>query len=486
MFRSKQYDYPLIVIGAGAGGLVIALGAAKAGKKVLMIEAGNYGGDCTNFGCIPSKALIEAAHFAHAVKQAQEFGIALSLASFDAKGVLDRTRRIISSVKKEEDQAALKEHQIDTLTGFASFEDPHSLKVTLTDGGIKWVSGKQIVIATGSRPKIPKVAGIHTVPYYTNETIFDLQEIPETLAVLGGGPIGCELGQAFQRLGSQVILIQKHPNLLTKEELEASALVEQALKKEGVQLHLGMHPAKAEMRNGKIALLCESNAMGESAPIEATHLLIAAGRVPNIAKLRLESAHVNYNRFGVMVDAYGRSSQKHIWAVGDVAGHALFTHIAKNEARTVLWNILSPYPFLKKEDNYQSIPRVTFTDPELASFGLSEQAAREQYGHAQITVHTIPFTDVDRAITASRTEGFVKVIAKKWSGKVLGATIVGPRAGEMITELTLAKHSHVPLRKIATLIHPYPTYNQGVRKAAEQWLTQTLKPFIPQFFGWQD
>ncbi len=478
-----KYDYPIIVIGAGAGGLVIAIGAAKAGKKVLLVDKGTWGGDCTNFGCIPSKSLIESAHAAHATRHGKELGINATLSSFECKDALERTRRIVQQVKDEESPDALHEHHVDTLTGLASFTDSHTLKIELNEGGVKTVTGKNIIIATGSHPVTPSIQGLEDVPHYNNETIFDLTEIPTKLAILGGGPIGCELGQAFSRLGSEVSIIQRHRQILKKEEPEAARVVEDAFKKEGIHFYLGYHTAKISQNNGTINLFLEDLEHGDSTPLEVSHLLIATGRKPTIASLNLEAAGVNAHEQGVMVDSYGRTSRKNIWAVGDVAGHALFTHVAENEARSVLRNLLLPFPFHKKEDSKQSVPRVTYTDPEVASFGATEHKAKELYGESSIAIYYVPFNAVDRAVTSGRTEGFIKVITKKWSSKILGATIVGPRAGEMLPELSLAKHAGIPFRKLASLIHPYPTYNQGIRKAADQWLTKTILPFILKFIG---
>lgn len=478
MFGSKNYDYPIIVIGAGAGGLVVAIGAAKAGKRVLLVEKGNYGGDCTNFGCIPSKSLIASAHVAHAVRSSEAYGLETSFSSFSATGALARAREIVASIRHHEDPEALAVHGVDTLTGTASFKDPHTLTVKLADGEEKKVTGGQIVIAAGSSPNIPPIEGLDQVPFMTNETIFDLEKVPQSLAVIGGGPIGSELAQAFQRLGSKVTIIQRPDHLLHKEELSARIAIETAFRNEGITLYLAHQASKVKREGDKIVLTLANGK--DEVEISVTHLLVSAGRRPNSRDLALDKVGITHTKRGIDVDMYGRTSQKHVWAIGDIAGHAIFTHVAENEARTVLTNLLLPWH--TKLDNKQAIPRVTYTDPEVACTGLSEEAAKEQYGKDRITTYTVPFTEVDKAITASRTEGFVTLITKKWSGKIIGATIVGPRAGEMLSEVTLAMREGIPLRRLASLIHPYPTYSLAIRKAADQWLTKTI---IPSLLFWR-
>lgn len=462
---SNGSSYPIVVIGAGAGGLVVAVGATKAGKKVLLIEKGNYGGDCTNFGCIPSKSLIASGHSAAAIKEGKELGIEFSSQIIQANQSLARVRQIIADIRSHEDPAALKKLGLETLTGTAKFEGPNILRVN-----DHLVKAKNIVIATGSSPFIPSVKGLDKTPFLTNETIFELKEIPKSLVVLGGGPIGCELAQAFLRLGSTVSLIHSHTELLNKEEPVAREVIAQQFKSEGMSLHLGIGVKEINYCDGQFRVFLEN---GKT--VESEALLVSVGRKPNVASLNLEAAGVNYTDKGIAVDAYGRTNQPHIWAVGDVIGTPFFTHWAENQARSVLTSLLLPFPFKKKIDRNQPIPRVTYTDPEVASMGLSEKEAGTQY---TIATYTVPFSQVDRAITAGQTKGFVKIVTKKWSSKILGCTIVGPRAGEMLGEISLAMYTGIPLRKLSALIHPYPTYNGAIRKAADLWLTQTILPLF--------
>lgn len=451
-----EQEFPVVVVGAGAGGLVIAIGCARAGKKVLLIERGHWGGDCTNFGCIPSKTLIGAA------ERGEEGKKALSL-----------VHKIVSDVRSHEEPAILEKMGMKTLNATASFLSPNLIEAREPNGKVHQIRAKKIVIAAGSSPFIPPIAGLKGTPFLTNETIFSLETAPSSLIVLGGGPIGCELAQAFQRLGSKVKLVESHDKLLVREPKEAGEVILEQFNKEGMEVHLGSHVEKVEYREKSFLLTFSSGKK-----IEGEQLLVSVGRKPSLEELHLEKGGIHYTNQGIVVDSYGRTNQKHIFAVGDSVGAPFFTHLAENRARAVLTTLLLPSFLKKKIDLKQPIPRVTFTDPEVASVGLSEEEAIEQYGAKRIAIYFVPMKEVDRAITQERTEGFVKVVTKRWSSQILGATIVCPRAGEMLQEITLAIYAKIPLRKLASIIHPYPTYSLAIRKAADRWLTQTIIPFL--------
>lgn len=451
--------HDLIVIGAGAAGLVVAIGAAKAGKKVLLIEKGSYGGDCTNFGCIPSKSLIASAKAAHAVKHASDLGIQIDRPSVEGKGAFKRVREIVAEMRSHEDPAALKALGVETETGTASFQDSRTLLVNE-----KKVQGKQIVIATGSYPFIPPIEGLEKNPFLTNETIFDLEEVPKSLLFIGGGPICSELAQAMARLGAQVTIIEQQ-ELLAREDEEARHVLMKTFQKEGISLELGNAPQHITYANRQFVVSTETKTL------EADHLFIGVGRRPHLQELALDRAGIEWSENGIVTNAYGQTSKNHIWAVGDATGPPFFTHYAENQARTVLKNLLLPFRVKKSR---QAIPRVTYTDPEVASIGLLTNEALEVYGAKKLAIYTIPFSEVDRNITNGRTEGFVKIITKKWSSQIIGATIVGPRAGEMLMEISVAMLTKTPLRKLSNLIHPYPIESLAIRKAADLWLTQTI------------
>jgi len=468
----KEKKYPFVVIGAGAGGLVVAIGLAKAKKKVLLIEKAHYGGDCTNFGCIPSKSLIAAAEYAHNIKLSSQMGITLENTQFNADLALERVRNIVASVKAHEDEEALKKLHVDALTGTASFIDPHTLRV-IDKENTEWkIKSKNIIIATGSSPYVPPIDGLKDTPYLTNETVFHLKKIPKRMIVLGGGPIGTELTQAFNRLGAEVFLVHKNKKLLARESEKAGKILEETFQKEGIKLFLDFQTQRVSFSNE--VFQNEINNGDRIETIEAEALLVSAGRHANLNDLHLENANIYAHEKGIEVDKYGRTSQKHIFAIGDIAGPPFFTHLAENRARSVLTTLLLPGPLKKKIDLKQVVPRVTYTDPEIASAGLLEEDAIQKYGSNKIATYTVPFEEVDRAVTQNCQDGFITIVTKKWSSKILGVSIVGPRAGEMIGEILLAIRENIPLRKLISLIHPYPTYLQAIRKAADMWLTKTI------------
>lgn len=456
-------DYSVIVVGAGAGGLVVAIGLAKAGKKVLLVEKGHWGGDCTNFGCVPSKSLIASAERAHAAGHLEGKG----------RHEMVRVRSIVQSIRSHEDPDALAKHGVDTLTGVARFRDPHILQIETDTGDIHLVKGRRIVLATGSTPLIPNLPNLKDTPFLTNETVFELPEVPDSMIVLGGGPIGCELAQAFSRLGTKVSLVHRREQLLKKEEPLASQVIAGSFEKEGMDLFLGYQSESVSYEDGTFQL-----SVRKQVPkvLKANELLVAVGRRPNLEALNLDVAGVRYSETGIETDRYGRTSQKHIYAIGDVTGGPAFTHAAENRGRSVLVSLLLPWN--QKLDLRQPVPRVTYTDPEIASIGMTDAEAKAQLGEKKVKTYTLSMEEVDRAITAGRTEGFIRVVTKKWSSQILGATIVAPRAGEMLMELSLAMWARIPLKKLAKLIHPYPIYNQGIRKVADLWLTQTLLPML--------
>ncbi|MGE3954305.1 MAG: NAD(P)/FAD-dependent oxidoreductase [Parachlamydiales bacterium] len=474
-----KHDYQAIVIGAGAGGLVVAIGLGRAGKRVLLIDKGTWGGDCTNFGCVPSKSLIAASHIAHHIKDPSPWGIKAESPKFNADGALERTRQIVKQIRSHEEPVGLKENGVETLEGVATFVDPHTLQVALTGGGERRVSGAFIVIATGSYPAYPhRVKGIENVPFVTNETIFDLERIPKRMVVMGGGPIGCELGQAFSRLGSQVTITQHNVGLLMKEEPEVRELLQEAFEKEGIECLIEWEVQEAAKEGGEIVLKAVHKRTGESRALRCDVLVSAAGRRPNLEKLKLENVGIETPKKGLETDAYGRTKHKHIYAIGDATHSYPFTHMAENQGRAVLTSLLIPGPFGKKLDRAQAVPKVTYTSPEVASAGMTSAEAIEQYGKGRVAIYKVPMAKVDRAICAGETAGIIIVVTKKWSGKILGCTIMASRAGEMLQELTCAMQNGISIKKLAKLIHPYPTFSLGIRAAADKWLTETVIPLF--------
>lgn len=453
--------YPFVVIGGGVSGLSAALGLAKAGKKVLVIKD-NCGESSANSSGILSKALLEVSRKVKHFPDLQKGGIALKL-----------VREIIAGIRQKEDSKALQALGIQTLKAKAYFLSKNRLALAAEDLEVH-VQADQIVIAAGSSPFIPKIPGLEQTPYLTNETVFSLPAVPESLCVIGGGSFGSELAQAFSNLGTRVVQIHSGHQLIDKEEPEAAAIILETFENLGIEVHLNDVPRKITYPDGMFHVELEEKV------IQTTHLLVAAGQIPNISDLQLDNAEVKYSAKGIPTDVYGRSNQKHIWVVGDAMGQEQFAHFTKNRAKEVLLNLIHPFNF--KWDRKQAIPRVTYTDPEVASFGMLEKEAIEILSKKHIKVLYVPFTEVDSAITAGREEGFVKVITEKDSGQILGATIVGPCAGEMLPELSLAAYCKISIKKIGKLIHPYPTYNNAIHKAAEIWKKEVFIPKLKQPF----
>lgn len=457
----KNFSY--IIIGSGSSGLVIAIGLARAKKDVLLIEKGNFGGDCTNYGCIPSKSIIASAKAAHFITSSKDFGIGLDLNSINLDNSLQRTRNIVEEVRSTEDKNALEKHGVTVLQGKALFLDKHTLNVETGKDSFQ-VLGKKIIIATGSSPKIPEIENLHTVDYLTNESVFELKKIPQSLIVLGGGPIGAELAQTFQRLGAKVSLVHSHKTLLTRESEKTGKVLKETFENEGIQLFLSSHPKSIDKTSNGILLKVEENDSKEIRTIEAEKILIATGRKPNI-DLDLEKASIDFTENGISTNAYKQTSQKHIYAVGDCSGPPFFTHLAEHQARTVLQSLL----LFRKKVDLQPIPRVTYTDPEVATIGLTEEEALPN-----MKVYYLPFSKIDRAVCEGKTNGFITIVTKKWSSKILGATIVGPHAGELLMEIALAMKFNISLRKLNKVIHAYPIYSRGFRKISDLYLTETL------------
>lgn len=466
--------YPYVVVGAGAGGLVIAIGLAKLRRRVLLIEKGQMGGDCTNVGCIPSKALIAAAEAAYGARHAKELGIEVS--SVHAEGALAYVRSVVEQIRAKEEPPELEKIGVDVARGEAHFLDSHTLEVE----GVGQVEAKKIVIATGSKPRIPQIEGLSATPYQTNETIFDLDHLPKSLAVIGAGTIGCELAQAFARLGTKVTLIHPHEQLMDREDPRVGAELKEVFLREGIEIRAPATLKKVSYNEGSFELeLSEGSLEGslEGSFLQAEELLLATGREPRVDGMDIERAGIDYSQGGIVTDSYGRTSQPHIFAIGDVRGQALFTHVAERDGRAVLINLLLPrwlHIFARSLADEQHIPRVTFTAPEVAVIGISEAEAIECYGKKRIAIYEVEFDEIDRAICQKQTAGFVRIITKKWSSRILGATICASRAGEMLMEIGVAMASRRPLRKIARLLHPYPIYNLAIRKAADQWLAKTI------------
>lgn len=470
----SRYEYDLCVIGGGSAGLVTAAGAAQLGARVALIERARMGGECLNSGCVPSKALLRSAEVAMLMRRGAEFGLGPTTGSVDLGSVMKHVRDVIREIAPHDSPERYHAMGVEVIAGDARFTAPHAVDISGCMLSARW-----FVIATGSEPLLPPVPGLGELPILTNENIFAVCEPVPHLVVLGGGPIGLELAQAFSRLGSTVTVVQAAPHVLPREDTDVANAVQKALEVDGVKIICGSRAERAAKSSAGISL--QVLADNHTLLVEGSHLLVATGRRPRLEGLNLEAAGLHTVEGRLPVDTRLRTHQKHIYACGDVVGPYRFTHMAEHQAGIVLRNIIFRIP--AKVEN-RVVPWCTFTDPEVARVGLSEaEAVQTGVRHE---VFRVPFSSVDRAITDRSMTGFVKVIANP-RGKLLGAAIVGAHAGELIHEYALALRHGLHLKDISAVIHVYPTYSQANRFAADMRLKRRLTPagrrWIKRIFG---
>jgi pyruvate/2-oxoglutarate dehydrogenase complex dihydrolipoamide dehydrogenase (E3) component len=446
----KPPDYDLAIIGAGASGLIAVDFALQLGARTALIDKGLIGGDCTWTGCVPSKSLIKVATVANHVRLASRYGIECSAQQVDMNKVRAYLRGTIEQIYEPTKPENLEKKGMDVILGTAAFVDPHTLRV-----GERTIRASKFLINTGAEPKLPPIEGLSSVPFLTYQQVFDNDLLPEHLIVIGGGPIGCEIAQAYRRLGAQVTIIAEH--LIPKEDDEVSALIDRVFAEE----RIGRFVARAQSISGTAGSIVVSTAAGD---ITGDMLLIATGRAPQVHGLGLERAGVRYSDHGIQVDAYLRTTARHIYAAGDVIGGPQYSHLAGWQGFQAVRNALLPG---NNKGMSESLSRITFTSPEVAQVGLTERAARKQFAASDLQVMTFDITRVDRAVNEDDRLGLLKIIALR-NGRILGAVIVGERAGETITELALAIRNRLKLADLAATIHPYPTYSSGVQFLATQ------------------
>ncbi|MEO8945204.1 MAG: mercuric reductase [Gemmatimonadaceae bacterium] len=456
MASVAQYD--MIVIGGGSAGLVTSAGCAGIGARVALVAQGRLGGECLWNGCVPSKAMIACARAASEARHAARFGVAVRDVSVDFGGVMRWIREAQQSIAPHDSPERFRSLGVDVITGAASFAGHR--RVTVNG---QTLEAKRITIATGSVPAIPPVKGLDTVPFLTNETIFDLDQQPRTLLILGGGPVGLELAQAFARLGTTVHVVEMAAQLLPREDRELADMLGDCLRADGVTLLLGTKASRVAAVDGSIQLTA-TKGDGSEVTLRGDALLVATGRTANIKSLELDKGGIEANDTGIVVDDTLRTSARGVWAAGDCVGPLRFTHVAEYDARLVVRNAF--FPFASKA-NHDGIPWVTYTAPELAHVGLTPDAARQRYGDS-VKVWSKPFSEVDRAVTDGHTHGMVKLVTDH-RGKILGGHILGHGAGDMIGEITIAMHNGLSAAKLANTIHPYPTYSDAIRRAADDF-----------------
>lgn len=460
----SKTDYDICVIGGGAGGLVVAAGGAALGARVILIEKNQLGGDCLRYGCVPSKTLLHSARVAQTLRGAGRFGIPAVQPDISIPRVMKRVQSVIDAIAIHDSPERFRGLGVEVLFGAGRFVSPTQFEV---EG--RTLTARAFVIATGSRPSIPPIPGLDATPYLTNENLFSLQEAVDHLIVMGGGPIGLEMAQAFRRLGCRVTVLERNGQILPREDTDLAAVVAQRLDREGVHIHTGstVRASRGTPEGIQVDYRDQEN---REHTLRGSHLLVAAGRQANVEDLGLEAAGVELEQGRIQTDRRLRSSNRAIYACGDVTGPYQFTHMAEHQAGIILRNVIFRLPAKVEQ---KVIPWCTFTDPELARVGLSEGEAQAR----GIThrVYTFPFRDIDRAQAEGETEGLTKIVTDR-KGRLLGAALAGPHAGELIHEYTLAIAKGMKASDLSGVIHIYPTLAQINRRVADQRLKESLTP----------
>ena len=464
----------LVVIGGGAGGLVVASVASQLGLGVTLVEKEPaLGGDCLHYGCVPSKALIHAARVVATARQAAEFGAGPVPAAADFGRVADYVRGVIDRLQLHDDPDRFRGYGCEVLFGAAEFVDPQTVRV---DGRL--VRGRRFVIATGSHALIPPVDGLAEAGFLTHRTLFSQRSLPSRLLVLGAGPVGIEMAQAFARLGSRVTIIERLSGILPREDPELGAALQELLAAEGISIHTATTVLRVRREDEFRVVTAVSGAGREELQFPADAILVAAGQRPHVQGLGLDAAGVAYTEQGIRVDARMRTSQRHIFACGDVCGPYPFTHMAEYQAGIVIANAVFRFP---KKADYRVVPRVIYSDPELAQVGLTEVEARDQ--GLEPAVLRFSFRDIDRAVTDAQSAGLVKLITRR--GRILGASVLGPHAGELLHEIALAMKVGAGLADISATIHAYPTLAQVHRRTANMaYAPKLFRPATRRLVRW--
>ena len=481
--KPRRFERNLVVIGGGSAGLVTAYIAAVLKAKVTLIEKHRMGGDCLNTGCVPSKALIRSAKFLSHVARAKEFGIREARAEFDFADVMARVQRVVQAIEPHDSAERYSGLGVEVIAGTAKLVSPWEVDVAHPDGGTQRLSTRSIVIAAGGRPFVPPIPGIEETGYLTSDTVWDVRELPRRLVVLGGGPIGAELAQAFARFGARVTLIEQGPRILNREDPEVSELVTRRFRDEGIDVRVDHKAKQFLVENGEKVLIAEHGGREVRIPFDA--VLVAVGRAANLTGYGLEELGVKTSRT-VGTNAFLQTNYPNIYAAGDVAGPFQFTHTAAHQAWYAAVNALFD-PFKKFRADYSVIPWATFVDPEVARVGLNEQEAKEKGIPFEISRYDL--AELDRAIVDGETHGFVKVLTVPGKDTILGVTIVGEHAGDLIAEYVLAMKHGIGLNKILGTIHIYPTLAEANKYAAGVWkkahAPERLLRWVERFHAWR-
>jgi pyruvate/2-oxoglutarate dehydrogenase complex dihydrolipoamide dehydrogenase (E3) component len=481
--KPRRFERNLVVIGAGSAGLVSAYIAAAVKAKVTLVEKHKLGGDCLNTGCVPSKALIRSAKLLSHIRRSTEFGIREAKADFDFAEAMERVQRVIKTVEPHDSAERYTGLGVEVIEGTAKIVSPWEVEIARADGSVQRLSTRAIVIAAGARPFVPPIPGIENTGYVTSDTVWNLRELPKRLVVLGGGPIGSELTQTFARLGAKVTQVEMAPRILMREDPEVSELVAQRFRAEGIDVLVGHKAKQFVVENGEKILIAEH--AGQDVRIPFDGLLVAVGRVANLNGYGLEELGIPVERT-VITNEFLQTKYPNIYAAGDVAGPYQFTHTAAHQAWYATVNALFD-PLKKFRADYSVIPWATFVEPETARVGLNELEAKERGIPYEVTVYAID--DLDRAIADSEAHGFVKVLTVPGKDRILGVTIVGEHAGDLIAEYVLAMRHGIGLNKILGTIHIYPTLAEANKYAAGVWkkahAPQKLLELLERFHAWR-
>jgi pyruvate/2-oxoglutarate dehydrogenase complex dihydrolipoamide dehydrogenase (E3) component len=474
------YDYDMIIIGGGAAGLTVAAGAAQLGAKTALIEKDRLGGDCLYYGCVPSKTLIKVAKVYHYAQNLKAFGLPqVEIPPCNLKSVMDHVGKVINQVAVHDSVERFQGLGVDVISDSPEFVSDHEIRI---NG--KTLSSSRFTIATGSSPMVFPIEGLQQTGFITNVEVFSLQELPRQLVVLGAGPIGAELAHAFSRLGSKVTLLDMLDAPLSLEDQDMADVVVKQMVNDGISLRMSSKAKRTYQEGTQKAIVIEDKGGNEEA-IQCDEILVATGRKPNVEGLNLESAGVNYTKKGIETDLHMKTSQKHIYAAGDVNGKFPFTHMAGAEGSTVVRNAIMHIP---GKINYSLTPWVIFTDPEIASVGYNEQRAKQE--NIEYDIHVESYEEIDRALAESEYQGKIKIVTEAGSAKIIGVQIVGLHAGELIASSVLALNKGMKLSDLATPIYAYPTLSEIHKKSAGKYyapkvFNPRVKSILKFIFGYQ-
>ncbi|MCF6157849.1 MAG: pyridine nucleotide-disulfide oxidoreductase [wastewater metagenome] len=463
-------DFDLAIIGGGVGGLNVASGAAQLGAKVALVEKYKLGGDCLYHGCIPTKTLIRSAKMVSHIKRAKDYGLNEINVSFDFKNVMQHMRDVVAKVGEHDDPKRFEDMGIKVSFASGKFVDPHTFEF---DG--QRITSRQFVIATGSRAAAIPIKGLQDIDYLTSESALELDYLPKSIIILGGGPIGLEFAQVYARFGSKVTVLEKTDQVLPREDKEIADILETILREERIEIHTGATIDHVKQEGGQKIVVAKCNGLEKT--FQADDFMIAIGRAPNLEGLNLDAAGVKTEKKGIVVNENMHTSAKNIWACGDVTGKYLFTHVAEYQAGLIVFNAF--VPFFKRKADYHITPWATFTDPELGRVGLTENEARQKY--REIKVYKYDIKDLDRAIIDGEEKGIIKIVCTG-RGMILGAHALAPQGGEIVHEFIMAMKNDLGMRNISETIHIYPTLAQAVKRATDKYYAEKLfSGWVPKF-----